>query len=316
MINIQREEDEVIVVVGDTEAEVQDADEISVLAECSLEDLGKEVGKDYPEGLALQIHSEDGFKTYLFYEVHIVSGVEGAALEFVCHQPNKYWEGRFGLATLLSAVSEQVSHSVGFEVIDIDLEDDWKQLTLRREIPPDAPLADAILGVAAEINALVRNAEVALGGMRWKTEYETDESLFCTEVLLPLLRRMGFLSVRYSHGSREYGKDFTFSEMTPFGNLRHYGLQAKAGDISGKVNAAVDEVIGQLNDAFSMPYYELGSKEPRYISTFVVAISGRFAPNAKEKIAEKIPKGTIGSVYFLDKESILEFIDRYWARPV
>jgi hypothetical protein len=58
------------------------------------------------------------------------------------------------------------------------------------------------------------------------------------ELVYPLLRRMGFLLVRYTHGKKEYGKDFTFSENTPFGTHRHYGLQAKAGNISGGVNAA------------------------------------------------------------------------------
>jgi hypothetical protein len=123
---------------------------------------------------------------------------------------------------------------------------------------------------------------------------------------------MGFLFVRYTHGKREYGKDFTFSELTPFGNYRHYGLQAKAGDVSGGVNAAIDELLGQIADAFAMPYYELGSKDPRFISTFIIAISGRFTENAREKIVEKMPKGVIGSVYFLDRERITELVERHW----
>jgi hypothetical protein len=150
--------------------------------------------------------------------------------------------------------------------------------------------------------------------MRWRPDYENNESLFCTEVLSPLLRRMGFVSVRYLHGVREYGKDFTFSEVSPFSHLRHYGLQAKAGHISGEVNSAIDEIIGQAKDAFAMPYYELGSREPRYISTFVVAISGKFTANAKEKIVHKLPSGLIGSVYFLDRENIIELIDRHWRK--
>jgi hypothetical protein len=123
---------------------------------------------------------------------------------------------------------------------------------------------------------------------------------------------MGFLAVRYTHGTQEYGKDFTFSELTKFGELRHYGLQAKAGNISGKVNSQIDEILGQINDAFSMPYYELGSKDARYISVFMVAISGSFTENAKQKLVEKIPKGAIGSVYFIDKEKILELVEKYW----
>jgi hypothetical protein len=61
-----------------------------------------------------------------------------------------------------------------------------------------------------------------------------------------------------------------------------------------------------------MPYYELGSKDPRYISTFIIAISGRFTENAREKIVEKMPKGLIGSVYFLDRERIAELVERFW----
>src|SRR5690242_14945671 len=124
---------------------------------------------------------------------------------------------------------------------------------------------------------------------------------------------MGFLSVRYTHGVREYGKDFTFSELTLFGVMRHYGLQAKAGDVSSGVNSAIDELIGQADDAFKMPYYEIASTELRYISTFIVAISGRFTSNAKDKIVQKVPRGASGSLLFLDRQLILELIGRYWT---
>jgi Restriction endonuclease len=159
----------------------------------------------------------------------------------------------------------------------------------------------------------MREAEIALSRMQWKPEYAKDERAFCEEVLAPLLRRMKFMSVRYTQGAREYGKDFTFSELTPFGVLRHYGLQAKAGDVSGEVNSAIDELVGQADDAFKMPYYDIASAEPRYISDFIIAISGRFTANAKEKIVHKIPRGLHGSLLFLDREAILELISRYWT---
>lgn len=94
--------------------------------------------------------------------------------------------------------------------------------------------------------------------------------------------------------------------------MRHYGLQAKAGDVSGEVNSAIDELVGQADDAFKMPYYDLTSADPRYISTLLIAISGRFTSNAKEKIVYKISRGLHGSLLFLDRESILELVDRYW----
>jgi hypothetical protein len=124
---------------------------------------------------------------------------------------------------------------------------------------------------------------------------------------------MRFLEVRYTQGAREYGKDFTFSELTPFGHLRHYGLQTNAGNVSGAVNSAVDELVGQADDAFRIPYYDIASTEPRFISSFVIAISGRFTANAKDKIVNKVPRGLHGSLLFLDREAVLELVSRYWT---
>lgn len=162
------------------------------------------------------------------------------------------------------------------------------------------------------LKKVIRESEIALGGIRWKEAYATNERVFCEEVIAPLLRRMDFLSIRYTQGTREHGRDFTFSELTPFGAMRHYGLQAKAGDVSGGANSAIDQIVGQADDAFTMPYYDIASADPRYISTFIVAISGRFTSNAREKIVHKIPRGLHGSLVFLDRESILELIDCHW----
>jgi hypothetical protein len=46
-----------------------------------------------------------------------------------------------------------------------------------------------------------------------------------------------------------------------------------------------------------MPYYDIASTEPRYISTFIVPTSGRFTSDAKEKIVHKIPGGGMGLCY-------------------
>jgi len=248
----------------------------------------------------------------LFYEAELFQNESGDLIaEFICHQPNKYWEGTWGLATLLGAIRDQLPFFPEISVGDIELEDDWKRLTLKLQIA-GGPAAETLQLSADILKKVIREAEIALGGIRWKPEYGTVERAFCEDVVAPLLRRMRFLSVRYTQGAREFGKDFTFSELTPFGVLRHYGLQAKAGDVSGEVNSAIDELVGQADDAFKMPYYDIASTEPRFISTFIVAISGRFTSNAKEKIVHKIPRGLHGSWLFLDRESILELVERYW----
>lgn len=314
MIEVHRENEDVTVLIGGKDTEILDAGDDYVLAQCDLADLANEAAHALPGGLTIQIHSEDGFGTFLFHELDLTADQNGLALSFRCHTPNKYWEGQFGLATFLAAIRDQVAHHDNWKITQIELDDDWKGITLERVIALSDPLVGSIDVAAKDLKVLLHVAEVALSGLAWKDEYAKDEDLFCRELLYPLLRRMAFLFVRYTHGKKEYGKDFTFSEGTPFGHHRHYGLQAKAGDVSGAVNAAVDELLGQIADAFAMPYYELGSKDPRFISTFIIAISGKFTENAREKIVEKMPKGVIGSVYFLDRDRITELVERYWKK--
>jgi len=268
---------------------------------------------DYPDNLITRVHSVDGFDTYLFYELEISQNEDGVNLQFICHTPNKYWEGRWGLATFLDAIRKQAEYAYDIDIGYIELESDWKKLELSFSYGAALELTECVHASADRIKGLIKEAEISLSGMSWKKEYEINEPLFCTEVLAPLLKRMRFVSVRYRHGTKEYGKDFTFSELTPFGLMRHYGLQAKSGHVSGEASSEIDELLGQLKDAFSMPYYEVGSKDPRYISVLVIAVSGQYTENAKEKIVEKMPKGVIGSVYFLDRESIMELIERYWV---
>jgi len=312
MIEVRQENGELAVLISGKEAEILDTGEEYILAKCDFSDLAAEQSQPLPEGVVLEIHSDDGFGTYFFHEVHLSGASDGVAVAFRCHTPNKYWEGHFGLATFIAAIRDQAVHHDNWKVVDTELEDDWKGITLERVVAFGDPLEASIGTAASDLGLLLRSAEVALSGLPWTDEYARNEDSFCRELLYPLLRRMGFVFVRYTHGRREYGKDFTFSEVTPFGQYRHYGLQAKAGDVSGGVNAAIDELLGQIADAFAMPYYELGSKEPRFISTFVIATSGRFTENAREKIVEKMPKGVIGSVYFLDREAITELVERYW----
>lgn len=127
---------------------------------------------------------------------------------------------------------------------------------------PDATLEELIEQDTETLFQALQDTDLSLsGGQVWKKDYEHNERLFCLEVLEPLLNQLGFTDVNYRGGRKEYGKDFTFSEQTVFGEYRHYGLQAKDGDMKGRVNSVVDEIIGQLEDAFSMPYKERDSDD-------------------------------------------------------
>lgn len=264
--------------------------------------------------LVVQTHSPDAFGTYLFYDIEFFKIDNKIEFVFACRQPNKYWEGKYGLSTLLVTLADVVKDSLEFKFNpeSLDIDDDWKNLEFSCQIEGEFLFSGVIEKYSTILKEMIRKTELILSGAVWRKEYETDEKLFCTDIIFPLLRKMDFIDVRFSHGIREYGKDFTFSEITKFGNLRHFAIQAKAGNLRGNVNAQIDEIIGQLNDSFTMPYYEISANESRNISTFIIVISGHFTENAKEKIIHKIPQQFKGCVYLIDRDKILELIEKYW----
>ncbi len=266
------------------------------------------------EKLFVQTTSSDGFGTYLFYDLEFYKIEDKIEFVFVCRQPNKYWEGQWGLSTFLVTLADVIKDSPDFyvDMETLNIDDDWKTLEITFQVENDFKFKDVIDKYSKLLCDQIKRTELILSGAIWRKEYETDEKLFCTEIIFPLLRKMDFFDVRYNHGKKEYGKDFTFSEITKFGNLRHFAIQAKAGNLRGNVNSDIDEIIGQLDDAFTMPYYEVSANETRNISTFIIAISGHFTENAKDKLIQKIPQHFKGCVYLIDRDKTLELIERFW----
>lgn len=189
------------------------------------------------------------------------------------------------------------------------------QLTFTRKYCSQDTIQTVVEQAKGILEIIVQDTEVALrNGPTWRPEYENkgNEPMFCREVLEHLLHRMGFEYVRYIHGNDEYGRDFILAEQTKWGWSQYYGIQVKAGDINGGAKSQIDMILAQLEDAFTMPYRGQNAEEI-YITAFVVAISGHFKKNAKEKIIEKIPRRDWrGSVRFLDQDDIRALIRKHW----
>jgi hypothetical protein len=104
-ITVTVDEDNAWVLIGDTAIEVLDTSADQVMATCEPSALCNATFQDFPKQLTLQIHSSDGFGTFLFYEAAVSSASDGTlSIEYIGHHPNKYWEGTWGLATLLAAI--------------------------------------------------------------------------------------------------------------------------------------------------------------------------------------------------------------------
>lgn len=166
------------------------------------------------------------------------------------------------------------------------------------------------LDIKSQLIKLQKLTDLSLNHFTWLEEYETDEKFFSINLLQQLFSFMKFEKVIYNHGSKEFGKDFILSEFNKFGIEDYFGVQVKAGNVSGKVNSQIDELITQCEDAFSVPWENI-KKEKFYINKFIIAISGRYSDNAKVKIQEKLPKSIRNHLIFLDKDLIISLVYKH-----
>ena len=160
-----------------------------------------------------------------------------------------------------------------------------------------------------DLHKLVEDAHIQLAkGLPWHQKYENDEKEF-HKYLQKLVTQLDYEVVKLEHGSFEFGKDILFADTTSFGIRRYYAIQAKKGDLSGGAKSDIDEILTQMEDAFSVPFQEDQTLEHKYISAFVIAISGEFTHNAKEKIwARLLRLGRVGMVYFWDKNVVQDLM--------
>jgi hypothetical protein len=227
----------------------------------------------------------------------------------------KYWDGKIGFKSYMEA-KRQIVEERAAEVGDVRLEhyeDDgaWIHLSYSAEVEADK--LETAVQLAEQIVAEVDGAaELRLGGEFWAPADAEDEKAFTLGTVLPIIRKLGFQNVRYHHGKREFGRDILFARTTEFHELEHWGAQVKFGDVAGGADSAIDVILGQIDDAFKMPFYDLYSRQKQRISKLAIIISGRFTENAIEKICEKIENHAArNNILFIDGEKLKTLAERF-----
>jgi hypothetical protein len=141
--------------------------------------------------------------------------------------------------------------------------------------------------------------------------YETykDEAEFRNNFIRPLLTRLGFIAVAELHGGQEFGKDFVFSELTPFGFLRHYAAVVKHIESinQGGSNMKCLEILSQVKQAFSVKFQLPENESENRISSVVVFIPGKISDNARTWMRSELDEDKYGrNVSFLDEERLYQ----------
>lgn len=226
----------------------------------------------------------------------------------------KYWDApielKLWMETKQDIISEREANLGDVRVEHYDDDGAYIHLSYSTTLSA-ASFEDLFNSIDAVFNEIEGATDIALGSPFERIENCKRESDFSVKVLLPLFRNLGFSNVRYNHGNREYGKDITFARRTEFDEYEFYGVQVKFGNVSGGATGDINELISQINDAFSMPFYDVYSRSRVRVSKVIIAISGKFTNNAVEKIIDGITDYPMkNNTVFLDGDKLDTFIER------
>lgn len=91
-----------------------------------------------------------------------------------------------------------------------------------------------------------------ISGCYWDRMFEIDGMAFCKLYLTPFFKRIGFEQVIFNHGTHEFGKDYILVTKNIFGKMEYYGVQAKAGNMSGAATSNINEILAKYTWSFSL----------------------------------------------------------------
>ncbi len=133
-----------------------------------------------------------------------------------------------------------------------------------------------------------------------------NEATFRAEFVRPLLTKMGFMSIAELDGSLEFGKDFVFSELTPFGFFRHYGVVVKHEKSIRQTSTKVCQtILSQIQQAFSVKFRLSESSQECHVSSALVLNSGKITPNAITWFRSELDRERYGeNVHIFDNERL------------
>lgn len=275
----------------------------------SLEELGREIIIELPQKTGFFM-MKDIPETY-FMVTRLFKKEKSLVLELTADEytfKDSSWNSRYYVKSFSKL--NNIFNIIGLEYEES--KDAQIVLLYEKEFSATETIGDFLNEVRKGIISISNQVELEQKGFKWKEGFQTSESLFCKEVLTPLFQKMSLLDFKFTHGQNEHGKDYVFSERTKFDTINHSAVQVKAGNLDGKTQGKLKEIIAQLDDAFTIPYSQINESGVKYIDTFYVIVSGKITDGAIVKIKNKIKPELKGSIKFLDKDAIMNLVYKYW----
>jgi len=142
-----------------------------------------------------------------------------------------------------------------------------------------------------------------------------SEDELVDQVLVPLLRQMGYQGVfKYHGGAGEKGKDIVFSQSHPLGGRKNYAVVAKAVKLSGqaKVNTGTAaEIVMQVRQCFGSNYTNPTTGEQEKIRECWVISSKSISKEAIEAIQAAIGSEYSRHTLFVNGNELWELVSKH-----
>lgn len=133
-------------------------------------------------------------------------------------------------------------------------------------------------------------------------------------VIIPLLREMGYNKIKYEHGIDEHGRDIVFCSETPFSIKKWKCTQVKVTRIHGNTREQgnVGEIDTQIKEALDNPYTDSVSGNDVSMSEIYIITSKTITSNAKESILEMVDnRYTPPVTHFLEGQDLFNLLEGY-----
>jgi hypothetical protein len=110
----------------------------------------------------------------------------------------------------------------------------------------------------------------------------SSEVEWVKNILVPLLRGLGFKRIDFVHGTLEAGRDIVVADYDHFGLLRYCAIQAKNDGIRAQsATPEINTIIDQANTAFCTPYRDPLTATEHKIAGVYLVLNGSITDAAK-----------------------------------
>ena len=275
--------------------------------------IGDSLVNQLPEAAVFSIcHIDDPFVVFDTIPIKVQRiGDNRVRLEFKDSNTREDWDGTIDLKTYMETMKSIVEEANDITLTEYEDDGEWIYLSYSTEATVEK--VSTAVELAEQIVAEIEGAtEMRLGVELWAPNEEKREKEFTLNTVLPILRKIGFKNVKYTHGNKEFGRDVTFTRNTEFNDVEFWAAQVKFGDVAGAANAEIDDLLAQIDDAFKVSYNDLYTKQRQRIAKLAIIISGKFTENAIEKICEKIEDNAIrNNLVFVDGDKVATLAEQF-----